>query len=650
MKIHGYQSFSSLRTAVLIAAFSFIIIQPQNIFAQTLDPFGGYASIPVKGGATGSFRVGQLGDKWVLVTPDGNAFWMRGVADITGNVSPSQEAAILAKYGKAWWTSGGPFFQQAIVRLRSWGMNTIGEYSAPLAWPDPNPDSMPFIQILNPSGTGLDSNAITNAAGGTIKDLIDGTETSIYTGYRSTFPDVFDPKFPKIIEGCLQANGVVGNPALTRWLLGTIPDDRDLLLGFGTATAHPHLGWIVAVTAPSRTSSVAHDVQYTDTTAYSKLAWENYLQTKYKTIGVLNAAWHSSYTTFGSDGGWPNGKGLLDESGHNAWIGTNYLQPSGPSIAVRTDLDSFLSILSEKYFAVTDSVVHAALPNKLIIGPADVCVETRPQILRAEGKYVDILAVAAAPDSLAIHPNLACVYAIAKKPMFCETYLTANQDSPLAQYAGETGADYTTQELRGAAYAECVSGDLASRGADGMCPAVGCDWWAWTDSPGEEKNFGLVTNIDNAYDGVEDQISAGKDQWGYTTGGEAKNYGDLLTQVTKANASVYDSLLKSANAGVTPTPLARGGGASSAMLGVESVHPNPAGSTTDIDFELYESGTVNILLVASSGVTVQSMDYQNLSAGPHTISINTSCLPTGAYMLRVESDGQAAIVPLAILR
>ena len=36
-------------------------------------------------GATGVFRTGKVGTRWVLVTPAGNAFWMRGVYDVTGD-------------------------------------------------------------------------------------------------------------------------------------------------------------------------------------------------------------------------------------------------------------------------------------------------------------------------------------------------------------------------------------------------------------------------------------------------------------------------------------------------------------------------------------------------------------------------------------
>ena len=614
----------------LICVFS-LSFSFQSSDAQSLDRYGGYVDIPVKGGATGSFRVGQLGaDRWVLVTPDGNAFWMRGVADITGNVSAAQENALKSKYGEAWWTNGGKFFQQANRRLRKWGFNTLGEYAALIAWPGVNPDSMPYIQMLNTSHTGMDSNAVTQSTGA-IKDIIDGTDTKIYTGYRGDFPDVFDPKFSQIVTACITQNGVAGNAALSRWLLGTVPDDRDYLFGFGSPSAHPHLGWIAAVTAPFRANSVKHAVHFTDTTVFVKLALANYLQTKYGSVDALNTAWGADYTTFASDGGWPNGHGLLDESGRNAWIGKDGYTLKNTPAAVRVDLDSFLVLLVDKYFEVTSNATRAALPGKLIIGPEDVSVETRPAILEEEGKYVDVIAMSAGPDSMATHPDIAGMYRLTGKPMFCETYLTANGDSPLAGHAGNRLTDTTTQEKRGATYATCISEDLGSRGGDGMCPMIGAEWWAWTDSPGEEMNFGLVTNLDNAYDGIEDRTAAGTDQWGYPTGGEANNYSDLLAAVTETHASVYDSLRLSASAIVQHSSVI-----SAPLL---SCNPNPFSQSITIHFTTPETGAAQVAIVDVLGVEVRRLFSGELEAGEHSYTWDARGTSPGMYWCEVRMNG-----------
>ena len=60
-------------------------------------------------------------------------------------------------------------------------------------------------------------------------------------------------------------------------------------------------------------------------------------------------------------------------------------------------------------------------------------------------------------------------------------------------------------------------------------------WWQFADNWPEKLNWGLVTPSDNAYDGREARIAPGKDPFGFATGGEERDYGDVLTQVKKAN-------------------------------------------------------------------------------------------------------------------
>ncbi len=67
-------------------------------------------------------------------------------------------------------------------------------------------------------------------------------------------------------------------------------------------------------------------------------------------------------------------------------------------------------------------------------------------------------------------------------------------------------------------------------------------WWAWTDSFAEQTNWGLVSLLDNAYDGREAVVGAGVDPWGFKTGGEERNYGDFITSVRNANLTVMQAL------------------------------------------------------------------------------------------------------------
>jgi hypothetical protein len=73
---------------------------------------------------------------------------------------------------------------------------------------------------------------------------------------------------------------------------------------------------------------------------------------------------------------------------------------------------------------------------------------------------------------------------------------------------------------------------------------MGQDWWEWADKVvgGEDMNFGLVSQYDNAYDGREDQIAVGADSWGYATGNEPHNHGDFLDSVLSENLTVLRAI------------------------------------------------------------------------------------------------------------
>jgi hypothetical protein len=73
---------------------------------------------------------------------------------------------------------------------------------------------------------------------------------------------------------------------------------------------------------------------------------------------------------------------------------------------------------------------------------------------------------------------------------------------------------------------------------------VGFDWWDLYDENGERANWGLLTPLDNPYDGKAATIAGcGKDQWGRLTGGEKSNYGNFIGAVGKANRELYSSLV-----------------------------------------------------------------------------------------------------------
>lgn len=516
------------------------------------DTFGGYKEVATPARPTGFFRVEKAGDRWTFITPEGHPFWLRAVygIDITDGGTAYVDA-LKVKYAAdyiPWWT----YVQQAGKRMRGWGFNAFGEYSSPYAFPIPtygrretNAEKLPFIRLISPSHYGK--------ALFLVKEIQFGVDQEVTPDLWRVegFPDVFDPAFAKAAlffargEEMFQDVSVL---AQAPWVVGVTSDDRDYLFGFGSIRAfggwHHHLGQIAMATAPTQAANprvwrgAVQGVTYTDTTVYTKLAVRDYLRAKYRTLDALNAAWGSSYTTWDSDGApWPRGKGVLDESGRGRWMGKDFYSLTDAAPAVRADLDAFVGVLADRYFSVVSSAIRQVQPHHLVFSPAALSARAHPEVLKAAGRHCDVLQIEGHWDS---DDDFRRVYDLAKKPFFVWTTFMSQRDSPLTGKPGWDHSDHATQEGRGQAYAAFVHRLLNLRAADGSYPAVGLDWWAWTDkvTGGEGNNFGLVSNHDNAYDGREAVRLPGKDPWGFAVGGEKADYGNFLAWAARANAEV----------------------------------------------------------------------------------------------------------------
>lgn len=521
-----------------------------------LDQYGGYRDLRVPGKATGYFRVEKVGPRWVFVTPEGHAFWLRAVyaIDATAGGQPGIDA-LKKKYGDPnyipWWK----FVAQVARRLRAWGFNATGEYSATYMLPigayggrEGNPEKLPFVRLINPS--------LYSKQWFGVKDLIHGIDPAATPSlWRGEFPDVFDPAFEKGAAAFAREQKVYpqAEALQTPWMLGTTTDDRDYLFGFGATRDrggwHAHLGWLTAASSPSQTGnphiwrSSTKGVTYTDTKVYSKHALRDFLREKYGTLDALNAAWTSTYTSWDSEGGWPHGSAVLDESGRSRWLGKDFYLLKDAAPQVKADLDEWVGRVAERYFSVMARAIRRVSPNHLVFSPAALSARAHSRVLEAAGRHCDVLQIEGPWDSDASYQR---VYALAGKPFFIWTTFMSHQDSPLSKtkLSGWEGVNRATQSERGQAYATFIRRILNVRAADGTYPIVGIDWWAWTDktSGGENNNFGLVSHRDNAYDGREAVVATSKDPWGYVTGGEIANYGDFLTSVIAANQSVFGAL------------------------------------------------------------------------------------------------------------
>ncbi len=116
---------------------------------ETWDRFGGWKDGP-KLKATGSFRTEKVGGKWWLVTPEGRLFFSVGLdvtrimTDITdGSRHPDWYQSPVPADGKMAFTTWNlerkfgrrdfddEYYDLVLRRFDSWGLNTIGNWSAP---------------------------------------------------------------------------------------------------------------------------------------------------------------------------------------------------------------------------------------------------------------------------------------------------------------------------------------------------------------------------------------------------------------------------------------------------------------------------------------------------------------------------------------
>ncbi len=252
--------------------------------------YGGWTGGP-KLEATGFFRVAKHAGKWWLVDPEGRLFWSHGVDCVHARAAtpirdrehyysdlPDRSSKYARFYGRGSWAPHGyykdhspyttyDFFGANLLRkygddwqsafsdithrrLRSWGLNTIANWS----------DGRIYAQRRTPYVTTL----------GTRGRRIEGSK-----GYWGQFPDVFDPGFRESIRK--RAGGEKGKSAGDPWCLGYFVDNE---LGWGDETS-----LAVAALASPADQPV-------------KKAFVDDLKKKYETIAALNRAWKTGHASW----------------------------------------------------------------------------------------------------------------------------------------------------------------------------------------------------------------------------------------------------------------------------------------------------------------------------------------------------------------
>lgn len=256
------------------------------------DQYGGWLAGP-KLDATGFFRAEKHQGKWWLVDPEGRLFWSHGAdcvrtatgatpitdrrhyfAELPGAGSPLAQflgrgnwaphgyyqgkgsyetynftgANLLRKYGDEWKRESAAISHR---RLRSWGMNTVANWS----------DEEIYLLRKTPYCVSISARD---------RKPIQGSE-----GYWGQFPDPFDPSFRKSLDARMAAEQ--GKSAGDPWCIGYFVDNE---LGWGDELS-------LAVAALASPPDQA-----------SKKAFLEDLRRKYAAIDKLNAAWGTSHASW----------------------------------------------------------------------------------------------------------------------------------------------------------------------------------------------------------------------------------------------------------------------------------------------------------------------------------------------------------------
>lgn len=253
------------------------------------DQYGGWTAGPQLQ-ATGFFRTTKYRGKWWLVDPEGRLFFSQGIdcvrmidvtpveqrrhwfEDFPGDQAEFQDflqyrtplkghyagrrvrcfsfatANLLRKYGSDWKSEAANLAHR---RLRSWGMNTIANWS----------DSAVFLMRRTP---------YTDNVGSWGVKMIEGSE-----GYWGKFPDVYDESFAASLKRAMAAKR--GRGANDPWCIGYFSDNE---MSWGDATSLA----LAALKSPADQPA--------------KQAFVRDLKMKYGRIEKLNEAWVTSHESW----------------------------------------------------------------------------------------------------------------------------------------------------------------------------------------------------------------------------------------------------------------------------------------------------------------------------------------------------------------
>ena len=215
--------------------------EPAGVRPKT-DSYGGFTDVRCKDTSRSQFSVSLIGRHLILCTPEGHAMWMKAVYGVDStDGGKAYVDAIAHKYTDGAWP------KQTLIRLRTWGFNTVGPYSGlgshnmfPVSTYNapPNSERLPFLRHVDLAAWCMKSKVYKT------KNLYARTNPAVFTIARQ-FPDVFDPRWSACAESIARTGDGAFTPAISpgeRYMIRDLDRRCRLLVRFRARSRHRRRG------------------------------------------------------------------------------------------------------------------------------------------------------------------------------------------------------------------------------------------------------------------------------------------------------------------------------------------------------------------------------------------------------------------------
>ena len=429
-----------------------------------LDKFGGLEKSGEKFALqkTGFFHVEKKGEKWILVDPEGNAFFHLGICSF--NAGNEDSTYIEGREDIYEWIPSvdDPFFASARLEDGWWKPRAISfykanvarKYGAPFNHKDHTKRLVDRVRKIGFNSVGAFSQH---------SDIFENENFPYVSHLPLNLPEipglrgVFDP-FDEMNKKKIDEN-------FSKYIAPKA--DNPLIIGYFLANEQ---GW----------EDLPRAIPALGAKYHSKQHLVKMLKDKYKDIKTLNEAWQVNFDSFDA---------LYDKG-----------LPISTKAAFQ-DMQKFNEIFLEEYYKVITDTFRKYDKNHMLLGnrwqPGTSNNET---LCRIAGKYMDIISINY--YTMGIDEGfIKRIYEwTGEKPQFwSEFYYTSEEESPVSG----SGNDMKTQKERGLAYRNYVEGAAA------LGFVVGIEWFTMIDQAttgrffekynGERNNTGLFSVTDRPY-------------------------------------------------------------------------------------------------------------------------------------------------------